>query len=346
MNQWDITFEASPWEQVLDTLRPGTQLSAARFLTMMEPETEDTVEDALEQLEQKDILLDISDLPKLTDGGETAVRLRREAQLVKENKLPQGLEENDPLRLYLEEIAAIPACGDPQLLAERCLAGDENAMPQLTNVMLSHVIGQSFALAGQGVLLLDLIQEGSLGLWQAILNYAGGDFESYCDRCISRTLAKTVTMQARASGVGQKMRQALEDYRMVDERLLSELGRNPTLEEIALELHMTVDEASTVADTLEAARMMNRAKTAAEPKQETREEEQAVEDTAYFQMRQRISELLSGLSDLDAQLLNLRFGLEGGLPMKPEEVGAKLGLTPAEVVAREAAALAKLREKA
>lgn len=343
MNQWDITFEASPWEQVLDTLRPGTQLSAARFLTMMEPETEDTVEDALEQLEQKDILLDISDLPKLTDGGETAVRLRREAQLVKENKLPQGLEENDPLRLYLEEIAAIPACGDPQLLAERCLAGDENAMPQLTNVMLSHVIGQSFALAGQGVLLLDLIQEGSLGLWQAILNYAGGDFESYCDRCISRTLAKTVTMQARASGVGQKMRQALEDYRMVDERLLSELGRNPTLEEIALELHMTVDEASTVADTLEAARMMNRAKTAAEPKQETREEEQAVEDTAYFQMRQRISELLSALDETDAGILTLRFGLEGGLPMTPEDTGRKLGLTPEEVVAREAAALSKLR---
>lgn len=343
MNQWDITLEASPWEQVLDTLRPGTQLSAARFLTMMEPETEDTVEDALEQLEQKDILLDISDLPKLTDGGETAVRLRREAQLVKENKLPQGLEENDPLRLYLEEIAAIPACGDPQLLAERCLAGDENAMPQLTNVMLSHVIGQSFALAGQGVLLLDLIQEGSLGLWQAILNYAGGDFESYCDRCISRTLAKTVTMQARASGVGQKMRQALEDYRMVDERLLSELGRNPTLEEIALELHMTVDEASTVADTLEAARMMNRAKTAAEPKQETREEEQAVEDTAYFQMRQRISELLSALDETDAGILTLRFGLEGGLPMTPEDTGRKLGLTPEEVVAREAAALSKLR---
>ena len=343
MNQLDNTFEASPWEQVLDTLRPGTQLSAARFLTMMEPETEDTVEDALEQLEQKDILLDISDLPKLTDGGETAVRLRREAQLVKENKLPQGLEENDPLRLYLEEIAAIPACGDPQLLAERCLAGDENAMPQLTNVMLSHVIGQSFALAGQGVLLLDLFLEGSLGLWQAILNYAGGDFESYCDRCISRTLAKTVTMQARASGVGQKMRQALEDYRMVDERLLSELGRNPTLEEIALELHMTVDEASTVADTLEAARMMNRAKTAAEPKQETREEEQAVEDTAYFQMRQRISELLSALDETDAGILTLRFGLEGGLPMTPEDTGRKLGRTPEEVVAREAAALSKLR---
>ena len=345
MNQWDITFEASPWEQVLDTLRPGTQLSAARFLTMMEPETEDTVEDALEQLEQKDILLDISDLPKLTDGGETAVRLRREAQLVKENKLPQGLEENDPLRLYLEEIAAIPACGDPQLLAERCLAGDENAMPQLTNVMLSHVIGQSFALAGQGVLLLDLIQEGSLGLWQAILNYAGGDFESYCDRCISRTLAKTVTMQARASGVGQKMRQALEDYRMVDVRLLSELGRNPTLEEIALELHMTVDEASTVADALEAARMMNRAKTAAEPKQETREEEQAVEDTAYFQMRQRISELLSVLDERDARVLTLRFGLEGGLPLSPEDTGKKLGMTAEEVVAAEGAALGKLRSE-
>ncbi|MEE1036890.1 MAG: sigma factor-like helix-turn-helix DNA-binding protein, partial [Oscillospiraceae bacterium] len=72
-------------------------------------------------------------------------------------------------------------------------------------------------------------------------------------------------------------------------------------------------------------------------------EDQAVENTALFQMRQRISDLLSGLSETDAKLLTLRFGLEGGQPMGPEEAGRRLGLTPEEVVAREAAALAKLR---
>ena len=70
-----------------------------------------------------------------------------------------------------------------------------------------------------------------------------------------------------------------------------------------------------------------------------------MEDTAYFQMRQRIGELLSGLSPEDAELLTLRYGLEGGLPMKPEQVAAKLGLTLDEVVSREAAALAMLRQE-
>ena len=77
----------------------------------------------------------------------------------------------------------------------------------------------------------------------------------------------------------------------------------------------------------------------------TPEDEQAVEDTAYFQMRQRIAELLSDLEEADARLLTLRFGLEGGKPLSPEEVGKRLGLTPEEAVEREAAALSKLRQR-
>ena len=80
-----------------------------------------------------------------------------------------------------------------------------------------------------------------------------------------------------------------------------------------------------------------------EEKEPEPEDEQAVEDTAYFQMRQRITELLSTLPEEDAKLLTLRFGLEGGLPMTPEDAGRKLGMTPEEVIAREAAALAQLR---
>jgi len=149
---------------------------------------------------------------------------------------------------------------------------------------------------------------------------------------------------AREKGVGQKLRQAVEDYRAVDEQLLSELGRNPTLEEIAQRLHMTVDAAAEVAKTMEAARTLAMAKQPQE-QEPTSEDEQAVEDTAYFQMRQRIADLLADLDETDAQLLTLRFGLEGGKPLSPEEVGKKLGLTPEEAVAREAAALSKLRQR-
>lgn len=341
MNQWDFSFEISPWETVLRDLPSGGTFSAARFLALMESEPEETVEEALQLLEERDVLLEIGELPTSYGTGETALRLRREAQLVRENRLPEGLEENDPLRLYLEEVAAIPVSGDPQLLAEEYLSGNEKVLPMLTNLMLSSVIGLAYEHTGRGVLLMDLIQEAGLGLWQAILEYSGGEFELWCRRRIQIVMAKAVVLQARANGIGQKLRQALEDYRAVDERLLTELGRNPTLEEIALELHMTVEEAASVAETMEAARMLERAK--AVPEEKTAEDEQAVEDTAYFQMRQRIQELLSSLSETDVRLLTLRFGLEGGLPLSPEDTGKRLGLTPEEVVAKEAAALALLR---
>ena len=343
MNNLDFTFEESPWELTLDTLRRGDKLSAARFVALMEDAEETAVEEALLDLEMGHVALDISDLPRPDGFGEAALRLRREEQLAKQDHFFTALDENDPLRLYLEELASIPACGDVSVLAMECLEGKKGAQERLLNLQLHRVVELAKAHVGRGVLLLDLIQEGSLGLWQAISCYDGGDFEAHADWWIRQAMAKIITLQARQNGVGQKMRQALEDYRSVDERLLSDLGRNATLEEIALELHMTAEETAVVKEMLDSARLVERVKTANEPKEETEDDERHVEDTAYFQMRQRIMELLSVLNEEDTKLLTLRFGLEGGLPMSPEDVGRKLGLTPEEVVAREAAALAQLR---
>jgi DNA-directed RNA polymerase sigma subunit (sigma70/sigma32) len=114
-------------------------------------------------------------------------------------------------------------------------------------------------------------------------------------------------------------------------------------EELAEALHITVEETQVIAAMVAGARKLDRVRTP-EPEQLPQEEDQAVEDTAYFQMRQRIAELLSGLSQEDAKLLSLRYGLEGGLPMEPEQVGQKLGITAQEVINREAAALNKLRQ--
>ncbi len=343
MNDLDFSFEQSPWEAFLMTKQMGDTISAANMLTMLEGEDEQQIEDALLDLETGCMNLDISGLPKAGGMGEAALRLRQEMQFVKKGMDPKELDPSDPLRLYLEEVAETPVCGDEQLLAEKCAKGSETAMLSLTNLGLSRVIELAAGYVGYGVLLLDLIQEGSLGLWQAIRNYRSGAYAPHRDRWIRFYMAKAVTLQARANGVGQKMRTALEDYKEVDERLLGELGRNPTLEEIALELHMSVDEASSVKKMLEDARLLAQAKKPAEPEEEKEEEEQAVEDTALFQMRQRILDLLSGVSEEDQKLLTLRFGLEGGKPMSPEDAGKRLGLTPDEVVAREAAALAKLR---
>ena len=341
----EFAFEKAPWEDQLMALRPGDQISAMRLMTLLEGESEETVQNVLLELETRHIALDINGLPRGFGSGEAAVRLRREAELVKNGTLLTALEEIDPLRLYLEEVAGLQASGDPQKMAERFATGYDPVLPGLTNRMLPMVIEMAQEMTGYGVLLLDLIQEGSLGLWQSILSFQSGDFVEHARWWIRQYLYKAVTMQARESGMGQRMKQAMEDYRAVDERLLGDLGRNATMEEIAEEMHMTVEEVQMVRDMLSAARMLHSAKQDMEEPEETPEDEQHVEDTAYFQSRQRVNELLDGLTETESKLIALRFGLEGGQPMSPEEIGRRLGLTPEEVVAIETTALSKMRNR-
>lgn len=341
----EIEFEQAPWELLLETVAPGGSISAAKLLAVLESEDDGELTAALEALCDKEISLVVSDLPKYTSDTQIGTRLALEEKIVGTDGWLSSLEENDPLRLYLEELSHIPAAGDPALLAEQVAGGDAGATESLVNLMLYRVVETAPRFVGMGVLMLDLIQEGSLGLWQGLQKYKSGNIESYCDWWIHQYMAGAVLMQAKASGVGQKMRKAMEDYRDIDQKLLAELGRNPTIEEMAEALHMTPQQAATVAETLENAQMLQRAKGTTEATQEPQEEELAVEDTAYFQMRQRIADLMSGLAEEDAKLLSLRYGLEGGIPMKPQQVALKLGITPEEVAAREAAALAKLRQE-
>ena len=339
----DFTFEKAPWEVALEQLKPGDSIPSLRFLALMEEETEEVVEEVLLQMELRSIRLDISDLPKTGHAGEAALRLQMEDRLPKEGDIRHLLEENDPLRLYLEEVAATPAAGDPQLMAERFAGGYDPVLPGLTNLMLSTVIEMARKMTGYGVLLMDLIQEGSLGLWQGILSFRSGDFEAHARWWIGQYLARAAVLQARENGLGQRMKQAMEDYRAVDERLLTDLGRNPTIQEIAEAMHMSLEETESVAKMLENARFLSAAKPAPEPEEEDPEEEQHVENTALFQSHQRIQEMLSELTEEEVKLITLRFGLEGGLPLSPEETGRKLGMTADEVLGREAAALAKMR---
>ena len=345
----EFTFAASPWEG----MEAGQTLSAAQALTVLAPLDETDAQDALDELEQLGITLDASTLPMYSGTGETATQLSLERKLAAQGDLMGSLEETDPLRMYLEELSFVPVCGDVAVLAgelAQCNRQGKNAdavRERLVNLLLSRVVVLAGEYTGRGVLLLDLIQEGSIGLWKAtdVFQGMGDDFERISHWWIRFYMAKTVLLQARSGGLGQRLRTAMEDYRAVDERLLSDLGRNPTLEEIAVELHMSVEETGVVKKMLDNARLLAQAKQPEEKEESEEEEDQAVENTALFQMRQRILDLLSGLNETDQKLLTLRFGLEGGLPLNPQETGRRLGLTPEEVVAREAAALVKLREK-
>lgn len=339
----EFVLDTSAWELMIEKLKKGDSLSASRFLALLEGEDDSETDAAFQSLLEKDVAFTL-DLPKAAAEGESANRLAFEEKIAQTADMRQSLEENDPLRVYLEELAAIPAAGDIRVLAEELAAGNTDHVVTMADLLLSRVVEIAREYTGRGVLLLDLIQEGSLGLWQALQTYRGGDVEVFCDWYVRQYMIFAVIIQARESGLGRKMRQAMEDYRDMDQKLLVELGRNPTLEEIAQALHMMPQEAMTVAETLDNAQMLQRAKAPAETKTMPEEDDQAVEDTAYFQMRQRIAELLADLPQEDAQLLTMRYGLEGGVPMKPQQVALRLGISVEDVTAKEAAALAKLRE--
>lgn len=341
----EFTFERSDWDLTLDTLRAGQALSAARCLTLMETMSEEEADAALLALEERGIGLDVSDLPRDGSTGEAALRLRQEHTLVQNGRLLTGLEETDPLNLYLQELSGMPAAGDTAVLASAYAAGDDGVAEQLVSLSLGLVVERACQLTDHGVLLLDLIQEGNLGLWQGVLNYTDGDFDTHIRWWIDHYLHKAVVLQAHSRGTGQRLRQGMEDYRDADQRLLSELGRNPTLEEIAEAIHVTAEEAATLASMLEQAKLRQQVDRLKEPAAPTPEDEQAVESTAYFQIRQRILELLSTLTQQEARVLTLRFGLENNLPQTPEQTGKTMGLTPDEVITIETAALAKLRQQ-
>ena len=346
LSDMDITFEGEEMKRLLSSAEKEKKLSAAQLLAALDGEGEAALEEAFGQLAEMNILPDIRDLPPYSGDSETAKRLRMEMELTSPEALLQRLDPSDPLRMYLEELAAIPVCGDIRVLAEQLTETEEKTAlcQSIMELSLNRVVELACRHTGHGVLLMDLIQEGSMGLWERLNGYTGGDIEQFRDHWIRWYMVKAVVTQAQDTGVGQRLRRAVEDYRTVDEKLLTELGRNPALEEIAEGLHMSVQETQAVAQILENARVLQRVKKP-EPEALPQEEDQAVEDTAYFQMRQRIAELLSGLSEQDAKLLTLRYGLEGGLPMTAQQTAEQLGLTIQQVSDREAAALAKLRQQ-
>ena len=339
----DFVFEQAPWEAYLRSCKNGSVISGWNLISMLEDEEDNAVEDAFSILTVKKLQLDLSGLPQMSAGSNTAQRLQQEREYVNGGLKTALMEETDPLRLYLEEIAAAPACGDEKLLAEQLSSGDQRAAQRLTELGLSRVVEIAAEYAGQAVLLLDLIQEGNIGLWEAISGYRGGDYAAQRDEAIRSSVLKAIVLQARSNGISQKMKKALQDYRAADQHLLTKLGRNPGLEEIAQEMHISLEQAQTIEKTMADILLLQKAEKLAAPKEETAEDELPVEDTAYFQMRQRISEMLSVLDEQETRILTMRFGLEKGLPMSAEEVAKALGITTAAVTACETAALSKLR---
>lgn len=343
--EFDIDYIQTPWDLAVEKLHCGDTMNARRFLTLMEMSEDQSSEDAALELEQLGVMLDVSDLPKIAGNPETDARVELEKKLFAKGGWRESLEKRDPLRLFMQEMESYEPIEDGSDLAKKGTEGDEKAVQQLTSGYLRTVYECAGEFMDKGVLLLDLIQEGSLGLWQGILNFKDGSFREHALWWIRQAMARAVTLQAQASGVGQHLASQIENFHKADTNLLTKLGRNPTMAELAQEMGITLEEANALAKMLREIQDMAKINAIEEkgPTAVAEEEDQAVEDTAYFHTRERVEDLLSGLTEQESELLNLRYGLNGKPPLTVAETASKLRMTGEEVVAAEAAALAKMR---
>ena len=206
----NFVFEQQPWDGLLDGIKESETVSALQLLTVCEQADEEEMELFLDSLAEKHIEIDLTTLPKVPGADGSAVRLQQEEKMVRQGTLLQGLEENDPLRLYLEEVAAITETEPPKQLETT------EQRRRFTDAMLIRVVQLAQEYVGMGVLLLDLIQEANLGLWQGVQTCTDGDAVDHCLWWSRHYLCRAVLLQAKAAGVGQKLRQAMEDYRTVD----------------------------------------------------------------------------------------------------------------------------------
>ena len=336
----EFVFDQQPdYLRALDALAPGSTLSAQNFFSLLGEADEDDALEAASALTEKGITIDISSLPELSGKGEIGRRLALEKMLAEEDRLPGGLERDDTLRLYWQELSRLPRLEDGEIAA---LWKKEEQKGKLTEGLLYLVAEEAPALAGRGVLLLDLMQEGALGLMTA-LEQPAPLTTAQVRWYIGQAMLRPILLQYLLSGEAQKLMNSLRDYQQADRRLLEKLGRNPLPEELAQELGKSPEETAILSKlAAEAAKAPAAAST---PEESPEEAPEAVEDSPYFQLRSRVEELLSSLEDTDRQLLTLRFGLDGKSPRSTAEAAALLGLTTEEAEKRELAAIMQLREQ-
>ena len=267
--------------------------------------------------------------------------------------VPEGVALDDPVRMYLKEIGRVPllTAEEEVDLARRMEAGDESARHRLEEANLRLVVSIAKRYVGRGMLFLDLIQEGNLGLLKAVekFDYSKGyKFSTYATWWIRQAITRAIADQARTIRIPVHMVETINKLVRISRQLLQELGRDPRPEEIAKEMGISV------------ARVHEIMKIAQEPvslETPIGEEEDShlgdfIEDEAapapaeaasFMLLREQLEEVLETLTDREKNVLRLRFGLEDGRSRTLEEVGQSFGVTRERIRQIEAKALRKLR---
>ena len=276
-----------------------------------------------------------------------------ELGLETELSVPEGVAVDDPVRMYLKEIGRVPLLtADEEIeLSRRMEAGDESARHRLEEANLRLVVSIAKRYVGRGMLFLDLIQEGNLGLLKAVekFDYSKGyKFSTYATWWIRQAITRAIADQARTIRIPVHMVETINKLVRISRQLLQELGRDPHPEEVAREMGISV------------ARVHEIMKIAQEPvslETPIGEEEDShlgdfIEDEAALDpadaasvmlLKEQITEVLQTLAPREAEVLRLRFGLEDGRSRTLEEVGQSFGVTRERIRQIEAKALRKLR---
>ena len=267
--------------------------------------------------------------------------------------VPEGVALDDPVRMYLKEIGRVPllTAEEEVDLARRMEAGDEEARHRLEEANLRLVVSIAKRYVGRGMIFLDLIQEGNLGLLKAVekFDYSKGyKFSTYATWWIRQAITRAIADQARTIRIPVHMVETINKYIRVSRQLLQELGRDPTPEEIAHRMGLSV---ARVREIMKISQEPVSLETPIGEEEDTHLsdfiEDEAAPDPAdaasMLLLKEQISEVLTTLAPREAEVLRLRFGLVDGRSRTLEEVGQNFGVTRERIRQIEAKALRKLR---
>lgn len=272
---------------------------------------------------------------------------------VSDLSVPLGIKINDPVRMYLKEIGRVDllSADEEVALATRIEAGDEEAKRRLAEANLRLVVSIAKRYVGRGMLFLDLIQEGNMGLMKAVEKFdhsKGFKFSTYATWWIRQAITRAIADQARTIRIPVHMVETINKLIRVQRQLLQDLGREPTPEEIGKEMELTPDK---VRDILKIAQEPVSLETPIGEEDDSHlgdfiEDQEAVspsDHAAYELLKEQLEDVLDTLTDREENVLRLRFGLDDGRTRTLEEVGKVFGVTRERIRQIEAKALRKLR---
>ncbi len=284
------------------------------------------------------------------------VKLDEEEEVDMENidlSVPEGISIEDPVRMYLKEIGKVPllSAEDEIRLAQRMEEGDEEAKKQLAEANLRLVVSIAKRYVGRGMLFLDLIQEGNLGLIKAVEKFdyrKGYKFSTYATWWIRQAITRAIADQARTIRIPVHMVETINKLIRVSRQLLQELGREPTPEEIAEEMNMSVER---VREILKISQEPVSLETPIGEEEDSHLGDFIQDDNvpvpadaaAFTMLKEQLEEVLSTLTEREQKVLRLRFGLDDGRARTLEEVGKEFNVTRERIRQIEAKALRKLR---